>query len=164
MPCENCHTYTSWEPIRSKPEFNHDQTNYPLRGMHQKVGCTQCHTSLIFKNTSTSCADCHADIHRRQFGSNCESCHTVKGWNVSLNAIRNHQNRFPLIGAHALVECDECHKGAASGQFLGLSTACYSCHQQDFLTPVLNHVAAGFSTNCETCHTMDSWFGPSSIT
>jgi hypothetical protein len=159
MPCENCHTYTSWEPIRSKPEFNHDQTNYPLRGMHQKVGCTQCHTSLIFKNTSTSCADCHADIHRRQFGSNCESCHTVKGWNVSLNAIRNHQNRFPLIGAHALVECDECHKGAASGQFLGLSTACYSCHQQDFLTPVLNHVAAGFSTNCETCHTMDSWFG-----
>jgi hypothetical protein len=159
IPCENCHTYTSWAPIRSKPEFNHDQTGYPLHGMHQKVSCTQCHTSLFFKNTSTHCADCHADIHRRQFGANCESCHTVKGWNVTLDAIRNHQNRFPLIGAHALVECDQCHKGAGTGQFEGLSTACYSCHQQDFRTPVLNHVTAGFSTNCETCHTMDSWFG-----
>jgi hypothetical protein len=158
-PCQNCHTYTSWKPIRSMPEFHHDSTGYPLRGMHQKVGCTQCHTSLIFKNVSTHCADCHADIHRRQFGANCESCHSVKGWNVSLDAIRNHQNRFPLIGAHALVECDQCHKSAATGQFAGLSTACYSCHQQDFQTPVLNHVTAGFSTSCESCHTMDSWIG-----
>src|ERR1039458_2379711 len=136
-PCQNCHTYTSWKPVRSNPEFNHDQTPYPLRGMHQKVACTQCHTSLVFKNVSTHCADCHADIHRRQFGANCESCHTVKGWHVSLDAIRNHQNRFPLVGAHALVECEACHKGAASGQFAGLSTACYSCHQKDFLTPVI---------------------------
>jgi hypothetical protein len=156
-PCQNCHTYTSWKPIRSNPEFNHDQTGYPLRGMHRKVGCTQCHTSLIFKNVSKTCADCHADIHRRQFGANCESCHTVKGWNVSLDAIRNHQNRFPLVGAHALVECDQCHKGAASGQFQGLSTDCYSCHQKDFLTPVIDHVGLGFSTTCTSCHTMDSW-------
>jgi len=159
IPCQNCHTYTSWKPIRSNPEFNHDTTGYPLRGMHQKVGCTQCHSSLIFKNVSTKCADCHADIHRRQFGANCESCHTVKGWNVSLDAIRNHQNRFPLVGAHALVECDECHKNAAAGQFQGLSTECYSCHQQDFLTPVIDHKGLGFPTTCESCHTMDSWFG-----
>ncbi len=71
IPCQNCHTYTSWKPIRSKPEFNHDNTGYPLRGMHEKVACTQCHTSLVFKNVSTNCADCHADIHRRQFGANC---------------------------------------------------------------------------------------------
>jgi len=158
IPCQNCHTYTSWKPIRSNPEFNHNQTGYPLQGMHQKVACTQCHTSLIFKNVSTHCADCHADIHRRQFGANCESCHSVKGWQISLDAIRNHQNRFPLVGAHALLECEECHKGAAAGQFQGLSTACYSCHQKDFQTPVLDHVTAGFSTTCETCHTMDSWF------
>jgi predicted CXXCH cytochrome family protein len=158
IPCQNCHTYTSWKPIRAIPEFNHDATGYPLRGMHQKVGCTQCHTSLVFKNVSSHCADCHADIHRRQFGANCESCHTVKGWNVSLDAIKNHQNRFPLVGAHAVVECDACHKNAAAGQFQGLSTACYSCHQKDFLTPVLDHVALGFPTTCESCHSMNSWF------
>jgi hypothetical protein len=157
-PCQNCHTYTSWKPIRSNPEFNHDQTGYPLRGMHQKVGCMECHTSLVFKKVSTRCADCHADIHRGKFGANCESCHAVKGWQVSLDAIKNHQNRFPLVGAHALLQCDDCHKNAAAGQFEGLSTACYSCHQKDFQTPVLNHVTLGFPTTCESCHTVDSWF------
>ncbi len=156
--CGDCHTYTSWKPIRANPEFNHDHTGYPLRGMHEKVSCTKCHTSLIFKNVSTRCADCHADIHRRQFGANCESCHTVKGWQVSLKAINDHQNRFPLIGAHALLQCEDCHKNAAAGQFTGLSTACYSCHQKDFQTPVINHVSGGFPTTCESCHTMDSWF------
>ena len=29
MPCENCHTFTSWRPIRSMPEFNHDKTQVP---------------------------------------------------------------------------------------------------------------------------------------
>lgn len=158
IPCQECHSYTSWKPIRSNPEFNHDHTGYPLRGMHQKVGCTQCHTSLIFKNVSTRCSDCHADIHRRQFGTACENCHTVKGWQVSIQQIRNHQNRFPLVGAHAMLQCEDCHKNAAAGQFTGLSTACYSCHQKDFQTPVFNHVSAGFPTTCESCHTMDTWF------
>jgi len=158
IPCQECHTYTSWKPIRSNPEFNHDQTGYPLRGMHAKLACTKCHVSLVFKNVSTRCADCHADIHRRQFGANCESCHSVKGWQASLAQIRDHQNRFPLVGAHALLQCNDCHKNAAAGQFTGLSTACYSCHQQDFRTKVLDHVAAGFPTTCESCHTMDTWF------
>src|SRR5579864_4643023 len=108
-PCANCHTYTSWKPIRSKPDFNHDLTGYPLRGMHQNVGCVQCHTSMVFKNVSSQCADCHADIHRRQFGANCAQCHSVKGWQTSLQSIRNHDNRFPLVGAHSMVQCEECH-------------------------------------------------------
>ncbi len=158
-PCQNCHTYTSWKPIRSTPEFNHDNTPYPLRGMHKDVPCTKCHASLVFQKTSTHCADCHADIHRRQFGANCESCHSVKGWQVSVREIQNHQNRFPLVGAHALLECEACHTGAATGQFMGLSTACYSCHQQDFKTPVIDHVSSGFPTTCDSCHSVDNWFG-----
>ena len=158
IPCANCHSYTSWKPIRSNPEFNHDLTGYPLRGMHQNVGCSKCHTSMVFKNVSSGCADCHADIHRRQFGANCANCHSVKGWQTSLQAIQNHQNRFPLVGAHALVQCEECHKQAAVGQFVGLSTSCYSCHQKDFLTPVLDHVGLGLPNTCESCHSMDSWF------
>ena len=108
IPCENCHTATSWKPIRSIPEFDHDKTRYPLRGMHEKVQCVECHTKLVFKNVGSTCADCHADIHRRQFGANCEQCHTVNGWNVSVQAIQNHFNRFPLVGAHAALECDAC--------------------------------------------------------
>jgi hypothetical protein len=159
ISCQNCHTYTSWKPIRSVPEFNHDRTRYPLLGMHKDVACAGCHTSPVFTKVSTHCSDCHADIHRRQFGANCESCHTVKGWKVSVREIQNHQNRFPLVGAHAMLECEACHKAAATGQFAGLSTACYTCHQQDFKTPNFDHVATGFPTTCEACHTMDTWFG-----
>src|SRR5258708_34812690 len=67
-PCQDCHTFTSWKPTRSQPEFDHNKTRYPLRGMHTNVGCTQFHTSLVFSTVSSRCADCHADIHRRQFG------------------------------------------------------------------------------------------------
>jgi hypothetical protein len=158
IPCENCHTSLSWKPIRSIPEFDHDKTRYPLQGMHEKVQCTQCHIKLVFTNVGEKCADCHADIHRGQFGSNCESCHTVKGWTVTVQAIRDHQNRFPLIGAHAAVDCESCHTGAATGQFQGLSTQCYSCHANDFKTAANpNHVTAGFSTTCETCHGTNTW-------
>jgi hypothetical protein len=161
IPCQNCHTFSGWKPIRNVPEFDHSKTRYPLRGMHQNVACTQCHTKPVFTNVGTKCADCHADIHRRQMGAACDQCHNVKGWRVSLQSTRNnHQNRFPLTGAHAMLQCEDCHKGAATGQFQGLSTACYSCHSRDFQkTTVPNHVQSGFSTSCEQCHSADTWAG-----
>jgi len=159
-PCQNCHTFTAWKPIRNVPEFDHNQTKFPLRGMHKGVGCRQCHTDLVFTNASTKCADCHADIHRRQFGASCENCHNVRGWRVSVQNIQQHFNRFPLVGAHALLQCDSCHKNAAVGQFQGLSTDCLSCHAAQFQQAANpNHAASGFPTSCQECHSMDTWFG-----
>lgn len=157
--CENCHTFTAWKPIRNIPEFDHNKTKFPLRGMHAGVTCMQCHTKLVFSDVGTKCSSCHADIHRGQFGAACESCHTVNGWRVSINAIREHNNRFPLVGAHAVAQCEDCHKGAATGQFQGLSTDCYSCHAKEYQTAAIDHRALGFPTSCNMCHTMDSWFG-----
>jgi len=160
MPCENCHTFTSWRPIRSMPEFSHAKTKYPLRGMHANVSCRQCHTSLVFNNVGMRCADCHADIHRGQFGATCEQCHAVKGWRVSMASIQQHTNRLPLIGAHSVVECAACHKSAAVGQFQGLSTNCYPCHQAQYQNAVPDHKALGFPPTCQNCHSsMDTWLG-----
>jgi hypothetical protein len=157
--CEDCHTRTSWKPIRSVPEFDHNRTSYPLRGMHAKVGCTQCHSDLVFANASTRCADCHADLHRGQFGNKCESCHTVNGWELHTAQLKQHENRFPLLGAHAALECVDCHKSEAVGQFAGLSTTCLSCHTTDFQNAVNpDHKALNFPTTCETCHSADTWF------
>jgi len=79
---------------------------------------------------------------------------------VNVSSIRSHFNRFPLIGAHATLQCDDCHRGAATSVFVGLSTACVSCHQRDFQqAATLNHVAANLPVTCETCHTMDQWLG-----
>ncbi len=45
-PCENCHTPAAWMPIRKNPEFDHNKTAYPLRGMHTKVLCQECHIAI----------------------------------------------------------------------------------------------------------------------
>jgi len=129
--------------------------------MHEGVNCTQCHIKMVFTNVGKQCADCHADIHKGQMGANCEQCHNVKGWHVAVQQINQHLNRFPLIGAHATLDCDSCHKSAAVGQFQGLSTACISCHQSDFTNTKsfgIDHVALNWTT-CERCHSMDNWMG-----
>jgi len=160
IPCQNCHTSAGWKPIRAVPEFDHNKTRYPLRGLHEGVACTQCHAKPVFSNTGTNCADCHADIHRRQMGANCEGCHTVKGWNIVLQRVREHDNRFPLVGGHAGLDCADCHKSEAVGQFQGLSIQCYSCHQNTYKqTTAPNHVASNLPVQCEQCHTINSWLG-----
>jgi len=158
IPCQNCHTADAWRPIRAVPEFDHNQTKYPLRGLHGSVACTECHTRPVFTNVGKHCQDCHADIHKRQLGADCEQCHTVRGWQVSVRDVKQHNNRFPLMGAHAVVDCDQCHKGAATSQFQTLSTECYSCHAADFRSATNpNHVSGGFSTTCTACHSTDTW-------
>ncbi len=135
IPCQNCHTASGWRPIRAVPEFDHNQTRYPLRGMHQSVACTQCHERWCSATwASAAPGHCHADIHRRQLGANfTEQCHTVRGWNVTVQQIQDHNNRFPLTGAHAAVDCDACHKNAANSKFETMSVACCtSCHQSDY--------------------------------
>jgi hypothetical protein len=160
IPCENCHTATGWKPIRAIPEFDHNKTKYPLRAMHEKVRCAQCHVKPVFTDVGKNCQDCHDDVHQRKMGTDCAQCHTVQGWNIAVQAVKDHQNRFPLLGAHAAVQCEDCHKSAAVGQFQGLSTACNSCHLRDFQQAKNpDHVAAQFPQTCDTCHSFDSWLG-----
>ena len=159
IACQNCHTTTTWAPIRAVPEFNHNtQTHYPLRGAHSQVGCNSCHVSRVFTAAGTQCADCHADFHRRQFGAQCESCHTVQGWKANTKPVQDHFNRFPLLGAHATTACDSCHKGAAVGNYVGLNTNCDGCHLKDYVAAkTVDHRAANFPTQCELCHGVQGW-------
>jgi ribosomal protein S27E len=163
IECQECHTTQGWKPLRAKLEFNHSHTKFPLRGRHTEVQCADCHQTLIFSNTPIKCQNCHADLHRRKNGAECELCHNPNGWQVSIHNINEHQDRFPLIGAHAAVDCYSCHKVGTVGQFnrFGLSTECVSCHMAAFRkTTAPNHQAQGFSTECQQCHlSMDSWYG-----
>jgi len=161
IACENCHTPKAWAPIRAVPEFDHRKTGFSLRGMHTRVSCQDCHTNLVFSSVGRQCQDCHADIHRRKNGAQCDMCHRDTGWQVSIHDINEHQDRFPLIGAHAAVDCYSCHKVGTVGPFnrIGLSTVCSSCHMEDYRKAKSpNHVAQGFSTQCLQCHSlMDNW-------
>jgi hypothetical protein len=163
IACDTCHTAVDWKVIPGKIKFNHAQTGFPLRGRHTAVACRDCHADLKFANTPNKCQDCHADLHRRKNGAECELCHNTNGWQVSIHNINEHQDRFPLIGAHAVVDCYSCHKVGTVGQFnrFGLSTECFSCHARDYQRAgAPNHRALGFSTECRECHlSMDSWSG-----
>jgi len=152
-------------PIRKDPEFDHSKTAYPLRGMHTRVPCQECHVDPVFTNVGRQCQDCHADLHRRKNGAQCDLCHRVNGWQVSVHNVNEHQDRFPLIGAHAAVDCYSCHKTGTVGQFnrQGLSTECISCHLKAFQKATSpNHQAQGFSTDCRPCHNLDNWLIPAS--
>ena len=163
IPCQECHSEQGWKPLRTRMEFKHSRTNFPLHGRHTEVQCVDCHADLVFSHVPEKCQDCHADLHRRKNGAECELCHNPNGWQVSIHNINEHQDRFPLIGAHAVVDCYSCHKVGTVGQFnrFGLSTECVSCHLDAFRkarNP--NHQANGFSTECRQCHlSMDSWNG-----
>jgi hypothetical protein len=129
--------------------------------MHEKLQCRQCHGKPIFTDVGKNCADCHADVHRRQNGSDCQQCHTVQGWSITPQKVKDHQNRFPLLGSHTALQCEQCHKQAATGIFLGLSTQCDSCHLKDWQnTTNPNHPSAGpafASANCQGCHAFDTF-------
>lgn len=62
--CETCHNTHKWRPSL----FDHEKTSFSLKGGHQDVACSACHTNkravngadvLFYKPTPTQCADCH---------------------------------------------------------------------------------------------------------
>ncbi len=158
--CASCHNDQAWARVK----FDHSQTNFPLTGMHAAIHCDQCHVGNVFTGLSTACVSCHQSDYdgtsspahaSAGFPTNCEQCHSTKGW---AGALFDHSTtQFPLTGAHKAVACDQCHVG---GKYIGMSTACISCHQSDFNgTTDPAHVSAGFPTTCEQCHTTKAWTG-----
>ena len=150
--CNTCHTTSSWQ----KQKFNHDKkTDFPLLGKHKKVTCTQCHKGDLYKNKKSSrkkgsnCIDCHKkdDVHKGKQGNKCNSCHNEKGWHS--NVFFDHDlSRFPLIGMHAAIQCEECHISAEYG---ATKLDCNSCHADDDVHKTW------LGTDCESCHNPNSW-------
>ena len=153
-PCQTCHTTEGWKPVRSKIQFDHDKTDFTLEAQHRQVDCVACHAKGEFRLSQSTCATCHLDVHQGGNGTDCAQCHDSRSWNPP-DALRMHdQTRFPLAGAHAMVDCESCHVNTLAGAFTSLATDCIACHQSDFEAATEpNNVAASFSTDCEACHT-----------
>jgi len=143
--CESCHGDSKWKPAR----FNHDRTKFPLRGGHVKVKCEGCHTgSALDSKLATDCASCHKknDPHKGRLGSRCEQCHQDSGWRKTA-AFDHELTRFPLIGRHAVVPCEECHRSAS---YKGTPLACASCHKDQ-------HHQGRLGKDCALCHNPNGW-------
>jgi hypothetical protein len=86
----------------------------------------------------------------------CYSCHPTG----STGGAFNHNNGFPLTGAHATLLCSACH---ASG-FSGTPTACSACHINAYNgTNNPNHLTAGIANTCESCHTTNPGWTPATM-
>ena len=180
--CQRCHTETAWKPV---PAFNHQTTDYPLRGKHREVACAKCHPTETDDNFAPNaiprprassfmqmkpiehdtCENCHEDPHKGTLGPSCANCHSEAGWKI-INASKGqdttfHDNtKFPLRGAHIGVACKTCH-GPFPGQparFKGLpSGACSDCHEDAHLGQLRAKPPAKVAA-CEGCHTVNTFF------
>jgi hypothetical protein len=139
---------------QSPAGFDHAETGFPLDGRHRQARCRDCHGDLVFSRVASACADCHVDPHRGQLGARCESCHVPHGWDSRDDLRARHADRgFPLVGVHAVVDCEACHRGQQRDEYALTSSRCYDCHAADFAAArEPEHLQAGFSTDCEDCH------------
>ncbi|MEK7727301.1 MAG: cytochrome c3 family protein [candidate division KSB1 bacterium] len=154
IPCGDCHTTKGWSPLRQDLKFRHEQTSFGLEGQHASVACKQCHASLKFTGAAKECRACHEDVHDGTLGKNCARCHTLQGWQEGSKFTFMHQeSRFPLLGRHQHLSCDNCHTQGGTTRFINLPLQCGACHIKDFeATANPNHKQAGFSIRCEQCH------------
>jgi len=71
----------------------------------------------------------------------------------------NFVHTWPLVGAHAMADCTDCHGG---GVFAGTPTDCASCHISDYnATTAPAHLASGYPTDCQRCHDTTQFVGAS---
>ncbi|MFQ5598955.1 MAG: cytochrome c3 family protein [Candidatus Krumholzibacteriia bacterium] len=167
--CARCHSTAAWGRI-ALGSFNHDQTDYPLRGMHTKVACRKCHRSGSFKKKLAfgRCSHCHEDVHggqlaKRSDRGTCESCHTVQAFSPArFGRVEHSRTRFPLRDAHLAVACNACHKPTSpraqrgSIQFRFRRTDCAACHRDPHAGQFTDKHGR---TDCARCHVGSDWKG-----
>lgn len=150
--CSLCHSPAGWVPAEY---VHHAQTDFPLVGAHRSVACKACHRVDFKQALDTTCRACHRDAHGGRLGQHCETCHESTQWQNALDATAHRTSSFPLIGAHAVVPCRECHRTAMGRQFFRADVECVGCHQARFAQTAqtsIDHQLNGFGTNCQGCH------------
>ncbi len=144
--CQDCHKTENW----SKQKFDHDKTDFKLEGKHEKVRCQSCHPGDLYKDKAKSeCYACHKqdDPHAGKQGKRCNDCHNEQGWQKQI-AFDHNLTKFPLLGAHAGLTCEECH---SSGTFSEVKINCYSCHKQH------DKHKLRMGEKCQRCHFSTDW-------
>lgn len=145
----------------------------PLSQPHAKLegaaNCFQCHEAGKGV-TAARCLTCHKELrarvaakrglHAQPGYQKCERCHNEHHGRAfqlirwTPKTLDHRVTGFPLLGAHAKLECRQCHK---TRSFLGLSQNCASCHRDP-------HKGQFGTRACTSCHAMTAWKPPSLFT
>jgi hypothetical protein len=145
--CDKCHSAKSWKDS----SFDHEKTDFPLRGAHKTTACDACHINRKYKDTPGTCISCHRiqDVHQGRYNDKCESCHTSKKWD-DIKFDHDKDTKYKLTGKHRKTTCDACH---TNGNIYKqkLKTDCFSCHRNDDSHKGKN------GNKCESCHVTTLW-------
>lgn len=129
--------------------------------------CLTCHTAIKQR------IDEGWGLHARPEYRRCETCHIdhqgrnadLRWWGPKgIGAFDHKDAGYALEGKHAPLTCGSCHNpsrvtdpaaltrggGNAARTYLGLGTACVSCHEDV-------HLGQFGKRDCLSCHTMDSF-------
>lgn len=152
--CKQCHREHKGRDVSivvlSKGTFNHNNTDFVLKGRHRTVACGACHKQKEkYRQAPGRCIDCHekVDIHKGDLGKKCETCHVPSGWKKS-GFDHDKDTKFALKGKHAKTSCALCH---IDNRYKKTPRQCSQCHG-------LNDVHQGrYGKKCETCHSSKKW-------
>ena len=144
--CQDCHNTQAWSDV----SFDHDETDFPLLGLHENVRCNVCHASERYEGISKTCFSCHAlsDVHAGENGQECQLCHNEEGWDQA-SFDHDKDTVFPLKGTHSTVVCSGCHKSPIFDDKPG--KICVDCHRND------DAHQGQFGNQCQRCHTSTQW-------
>jgi hypothetical protein len=187
--CMACHAQTGFVPHEFDRE-HHARTSFPLDGKHVAAECRQCHPDPIqreprrFAGTRNRCEQCHEDAHAGAFAhqaqelakhprGTCATCHGTGAFAELDHAAFDHarMTAFAVTGAHAQIDCTDCHPRAETRDTMGRRFGrierhgerfggCATCHQDphegqfdaDSLPAVVDD-----RRGCERCHDSSSF-------
>ena len=153
IDCNYCHTEHKGRDadiIQMDIEtFDHDATDYLLKGAHIMTNCTTCHVrGKKYREAPKNCVDCHEenDAHKGRLGEKCEDCHDERSW-VS-QEFDHDATDFLLREKHVDVDCNSCH---VNQQYKDIPKDCHVCHG-------VSDVHAGrYGSKCNECHSEAGW-------
>ena len=156
--CRSCHTDHKGRNAKivelDKKKFDHEKTDYVLRGKHVKVECDKCHEpKKKYWEAAKDCNSCHRkdDVHKGSLGPKCADCHTDNDWKEA--KFDHDKTRFPLKDKHVDTKCVDCHKKGVD--YKDAPRTCVGCHKKD------DDGAKGhkgqYGDRCDSCHGAKAW-------
>ena len=157
--CRSCHTDHKGRAARivvfDKQKFDHDESDYALRGKHKQVACEKCHEpKKKYWEAPSDCNACHKkdDVHKGALGTKCADCHTDSDWKETPK-FDHDKTRFALKGKHADAKCVDCHK--KGDDYKAAPRTCIGCHKKED-DSTKGHKGL-YGDKCDSCHGVKAW-------